>query len=168
MHCLKSLRTANPGILQLFKNAGISARVGSDSIVLSRTQQAVPPPCWAAASPHTQRALHQQKGPDVDQGHSKQVTAGRIRIHIQPEYFSQIFIFVNLYSLRKVSQYLQFTSCNFGPLLTLTYKFTCVGKRLYIEPVASVKLTYKCDISSLHVSGTPLTLFAFVLGVHAR
>ncbi|XP_065817612.1 glutaminase kidney isoform, mitochondrial isoform X2 [Labrus bergylta] len=71
MHCLKSLRTANPGVLQLFKNAGISARVGADSIVLSRTQQPVPHPCWAAASPHTHRALHQQTGPDVDQGQPK-------------------------------------------------------------------------------------------------
>ncbi|XP_070695345.1 glutaminase kidney isoform, mitochondrial [Pempheris klunzingeri] len=71
MHCLKSLRTANPGISQLFKNAGISARVGADNIVLSRTQQPVPLPCWAAASPHTQRAFHYQKSPDVDQGHSK-------------------------------------------------------------------------------------------------
>lgn len=71
MHCLKSLRTANPGILQLFKNAGISARVGADNIVLSRTQQPVPLPCWVAASPHTHRAFHHQKGPDVDQGHSK-------------------------------------------------------------------------------------------------
>lgn len=71
MHCLKSLRTANPGIVQLFKNAGISARVGADSFVLSRTQQPVPLPCWAAASPHTHRALHHQKGPDVDQGQSK-------------------------------------------------------------------------------------------------
>ncbi|XP_071332900.1 glutaminase kidney isoform, mitochondrial [Trachinotus anak] len=71
MHCLKSLRTANPGILQLFKNAGISARVGADNIVLSRTQQPVPLPCWVAASPHTSRAFHHQKGSDVDQGHSK-------------------------------------------------------------------------------------------------
>ncbi|XP_030278139.1 glutaminase kidney isoform, mitochondrial [Sparus aurata] len=71
MHCLKSLRTANPGILQLFKNAGISARVGADIIVLSRTQQAVSLPCWAAASPHTHRAFHEQKAPDVDQGRSK-------------------------------------------------------------------------------------------------
>ncbi|XP_062247289.1 glutaminase kidney isoform, mitochondrial isoform X1 [Platichthys flesus] len=70
MHWLKSLRTANPGILQLFKNAGISARAGADNIVLSRTQQPVPLPCWVAASPHTHRAFHQQKGPDVDQGHS--------------------------------------------------------------------------------------------------
>lgn len=69
MHCLKSLRTANPGILQLFKNAGISARVGADNIVLSRTQQ--PVPCWAAASPHTHKAFHYQKDPDVDQGHPK-------------------------------------------------------------------------------------------------
>ncbi|XP_060913585.1 glutaminase kidney isoform, mitochondrial-like isoform X2 [Labrus mixtus] len=71
MHCLKSLRTANPGVLQLFKNAGISARVGADSIVLSRTQQPVPLPGWAAASPHTHRAFHQQTGPDVDQGQPK-------------------------------------------------------------------------------------------------
>ncbi|XP_032377262.1 glutaminase liver isoform, mitochondrial [Etheostoma spectabile] len=69
MHCLKSLRTANPGILQLFKNAGISARVGADNIVLSRTQQHVP--CWAAASPHAHKAFHYQKDPDVDQGHPK-------------------------------------------------------------------------------------------------
>ncbi|XP_068996872.1 glutaminase kidney isoform, mitochondrial-like [Embiotoca jacksoni] len=66
MHCMKNLRTANPGILQLFKNAGISARVGAN-----RTQQPVPLPCWAAASPHTHRAFHPQQGPDVDQGHSK-------------------------------------------------------------------------------------------------
>ncbi|TMS15973.1 Glutaminase liver isoform, mitochondrial [Larimichthys crocea] len=70
MHCLKSLRKTNPGILQLFKNAGSSARVGADNIVLSRTQQPVHLPCWAAASPHTHRAFHHQ-GPDVDQGHSK-------------------------------------------------------------------------------------------------
>ncbi|KAM7411577.1 hypothetical protein PAMA_021529 [Pampus argenteus] len=71
MHCLKNLRTTNPGILQLFKNAGISARVGADSIVLSRTQKPVPLPCRASASPHIHRALHHQKGPDVDQGHTK-------------------------------------------------------------------------------------------------
>ncbi|XP_018556674.1 LOW QUALITY PROTEIN: glutaminase kidney isoform, mitochondrial [Lates calcarifer] len=71
MHCLKSLRTANPGIFQLFKNAGISARVGADNIVLSRTQQPVSLPCWVAASPHTNRAFHHQTGPGVDQGHSK-------------------------------------------------------------------------------------------------
>ncbi|XP_068585792.1 glutaminase liver isoform, mitochondrial-like isoform X1 [Cebidichthys violaceus] len=71
MHCLKSLRTTNPGILQLFKNAGIAARVGADSIVLSRTQPPVFLPCWAAASPHTHRAFHHQKDPDVDQGHPK-------------------------------------------------------------------------------------------------
>ncbi|XP_033942506.1 glutaminase liver isoform, mitochondrial-like isoform X1 [Pseudochaenichthys georgianus] len=70
MHCLKSLRTANPGILQLFKNAGISSRGGADTIVLSRTQQPVPLPCWAAASHHTHRAFH-QKGPDADPGHPK-------------------------------------------------------------------------------------------------
>ncbi|XP_059188814.1 glutaminase liver isoform, mitochondrial-like [Centropristis striata] len=71
MHCLKSLRTANPGILQLFKNVGISARVGADNIVLSRTQQPVPLPCWAAASPHAHRAFHDQKPPEVDQGNTK-------------------------------------------------------------------------------------------------
>lgn len=71
MHCLKSLRTANPGILQLFKNAGISARVGAENIVWSRTQQPVHLPCWAAASPHTNRAFHEQKPPDVDQEHPK-------------------------------------------------------------------------------------------------
>ncbi|XP_042348133.1 glutaminase kidney isoform, mitochondrial [Plectropomus leopardus] len=71
MHCLKSLRTANPGILQLFKNAGISARVGAENIVLSRMQQPVPLPCWVAASPHTHRAFHQQTAADVDQGHAK-------------------------------------------------------------------------------------------------
>ncbi|XP_076022840.1 glutaminase kidney isoform, mitochondrial-like [Genypterus blacodes] len=72
MHCLKSLRTTNPGILQLLKNAGIFARFGPDSTVLSRTQQPVLLPYWAAASHHTHRAFHhQQQGPDVDQGHSK-------------------------------------------------------------------------------------------------
>ncbi|CAJ1084807.1 glutaminase kidney isoform%2C mitochondrial isoform X1 [Xyrichtys novacula] len=69
MHCLKSLRAANPGVLQLFKNAGISSRVGADSIVLSRTQQPVSLPCWAIASPHTHRAFHYQNSPDEDQGH---------------------------------------------------------------------------------------------------
>ncbi|XP_028308299.1 glutaminase kidney isoform, mitochondrial-like isoform X2 [Gouania willdenowi] len=59
MHCLKSLRTANPGILKLFKNAGLSVRVGADSNVLSRTQQPVLVPCWGA-SPHTHREIHQQ------------------------------------------------------------------------------------------------------------
>ncbi|KAK2851664.1 hypothetical protein Q5P01_007940 [Channa striata] len=70
MHCLKSLRTTNLGILQLFKNAGISARFGGDNIVLSRTQQPVPLPCWVAASPYAHRAFHHE-GPDVEQGHSK-------------------------------------------------------------------------------------------------
>lgn len=73
MHCLKSLRTANPGLLQLFKNAGISARAGADNIVLSRMQQPVPPhlllSCWA--SPHQHRGLHDQKGSEVDQVHPK-------------------------------------------------------------------------------------------------
>lgn len=71
MHCLKSLRTTNPGILQLFKNAGVSARAGADNIVLSRTQQPVLLPCWAAASPHAHRAFHHQKEPDVDQVYPK-------------------------------------------------------------------------------------------------
>ncbi|XP_029011801.1 glutaminase liver isoform, mitochondrial-like [Betta splendens] len=71
MHCLKRLRTANPGILLLFKNSGISARLGADNIVLSRTQPPLPIPCWAAASPHTQRAFDHPNSPDVDQGHSK-------------------------------------------------------------------------------------------------
>ncbi|XP_041654776.1 glutaminase kidney isoform, mitochondrial isoform X2 [Cheilinus undulatus] len=71
MHCLKRLRTANPGVLQLFKNAGISARVGADSIVVSRTQQPVSLPCWAAASPLIHRAFHHQTGPDVEQGPSR-------------------------------------------------------------------------------------------------
>ncbi|KAM4563090.1 glutaminase kidney isoform, mitochondrial isoform 5-T5 [Odontesthes bonariensis] len=66
MHCLKSLRTANPGILLLFKNAVISARVGADT---SRSQQPALLSNWAA-SPHTHKAIH-QKGPDVDKGHSK-------------------------------------------------------------------------------------------------
>ncbi|XP_047463791.1 glutaminase liver isoform, mitochondrial-like [Mugil cephalus] len=69
MLCLqRSLRTANPGVLQLFKNAG---RVGADSLVLSRTQLPVPPPCWASASPHTHRAFHQRQASDVDQPHPK-------------------------------------------------------------------------------------------------
>ncbi|XP_026224611.1 glutaminase kidney isoform, mitochondrial-like isoform X2 [Anabas testudineus] len=68
MHCL---RTANPGILQLLKNAGIFTRLGADSFVLSRTQQPVPLPCWAAASPHIHRAFHHQKGLDVEQGHNR-------------------------------------------------------------------------------------------------
>lgn len=69
MHCLKGLRTAHPGILQLLKNAGIFARLGADSIVLSRTQQPVPLPCRPAASPQTNGAVHHQKSVDVDQGH---------------------------------------------------------------------------------------------------
>uniref|UniRef100_A0A7N6BM20 glutaminase n=1 Tax=Anabas testudineus TaxID=64144 RepID=A0A7N6BM20_ANATE len=70
MHCL---RTANPGILQLLKNAGIFTRLGADSFVLSRTQQPVPLPCWAAASPHIHRAFHHQKGLDVEQGHKSRL-----------------------------------------------------------------------------------------------
>ncbi|XP_041860039.1 glutaminase kidney isoform, mitochondrial-like [Melanotaenia boesemani] len=66
MHCLKSLRTANPGVLHLFKNAVISARVGAD---MSRSQQPVASLSWTASS-HTLKAFHQQ-GPGVDQGHSK-------------------------------------------------------------------------------------------------
>ncbi|KAF7664397.1 hypothetical protein LDENG_00178150 [Lucifuga dentata] len=71
MHCLKRLRTTNPGILQLLKNAGISARVGADNTVLSRAQKPVHLPYWAAASHHTLRSFHLQQGPDVDQGLSK-------------------------------------------------------------------------------------------------
>ncbi|KAM9829222.1 glutaminase kidney isoform, mitochondrial [Syngnathus typhle] len=68
MHCLKALRTAN---FQLFKNAGLTTRVGADSSVLSKTQQAAFLPCRVTASPHTHRALHQHTGPDVDPGHTK-------------------------------------------------------------------------------------------------
>ncbi|XP_037101155.1 glutaminase kidney isoform, mitochondrial-like [Syngnathus acus] len=68
MHCLKALRTAN---FQLFKNAGLTTRVGADSSILSKTQQAVFLPCRVTASPHTHRALHQHTGPDVDPGHTK-------------------------------------------------------------------------------------------------
>ncbi|KAF3697117.1 Glutaminase kidney isoform, mitochondrial [Channa argus] len=70
MQCLKNLRTANLGILQLFKNAGISARFGAENIILSRTQQPVLLPCWVAASPYAHRVFHQE-GLDVEQGHSK-------------------------------------------------------------------------------------------------
>ncbi|KAM9856230.1 glutaminase kidney isoform, mitochondrial [Aulostomus maculatus] len=69
MHCLKRLKTTNPGILQLFKNAGIATRVGADSIVLSKTQQVVSLPSWVAASLHTHRASHQKS--DAEQGQSK-------------------------------------------------------------------------------------------------
>ncbi|XP_028264732.1 glutaminase liver isoform, mitochondrial isoform X2 [Parambassis ranga] len=75
MHCLKNLRTANPGILQLFKNAGVSARLGADSTVWSRIQQPVPLPCWVAASPHNHRVFHQQHGSDEEQGYSKLMSA---------------------------------------------------------------------------------------------
>lgn len=70
MHCLKSLRTANPGLLQLVKSAGACARLGCDSgTALTRALQPAPVPCWVtAASPHP-RALH-QTSPE-DQGHSK-------------------------------------------------------------------------------------------------
>ncbi|XP_061760580.1 glutaminase kidney isoform, mitochondrial-like [Nerophis ophidion] len=73
MHCLKTLRTANPRMLQLFQNAAISARVGADSSVLSRTQQALPLPCRVtSASPHTHRAVHHHTSPDdVDKGDAK-------------------------------------------------------------------------------------------------
>ncbi|XP_051913082.1 glutaminase kidney isoform, mitochondrial-like isoform X2 [Hippocampus zosterae] len=71
MHCLKALRTANPGVLRLLKNAGITNRVGADSSVLSRTQLAVFLPCRLTTPPHTHRALHYQTGPDVAQGHGK-------------------------------------------------------------------------------------------------
>ncbi|CAG6021696.1 glutaminase liver isoform, mitochondrial [Menidia menidia] len=66
MHCLKSLRTANPGILLLFKNAVITARAGAE---MSRSQQPVLITSWAASA-HSHKAFHQQ-GPDVDQGPSK-------------------------------------------------------------------------------------------------
>ncbi|XP_077404994.1 glutaminase kidney isoform, mitochondrial isoform X1 [Vanacampus margaritifer] len=68
MHCLKALRAANLGVLQLLKNAGVATKVGADSSVLSRTQQAVFLPCWVTASPHNHRALHHHTGPDGDQG----------------------------------------------------------------------------------------------------
>ncbi|XP_029911634.1 glutaminase liver isoform, mitochondrial [Myripristis murdjan] len=71
MHCLKSLRTANPGILQVLKNAAASARAGADSTVLSRTQQPVQLPYWGAASPHIHRSFHHDSGSDVDQGRYK-------------------------------------------------------------------------------------------------
>ncbi|MED6235118.1 hypothetical protein ATANTOWER_016379 [Ataeniobius toweri] len=68
MHCLKSLRTANPGILQLFKNAIISARLGAD---ISRSQKPVPLLKWTATL-HTHRAFNlHQNVPDEDQGRSK-------------------------------------------------------------------------------------------------
>ncbi|XP_008412409.1 glutaminase kidney isoform, mitochondrial isoform X1 [Poecilia reticulata] len=65
MHCLKSLRTTNPGILQLFKNAFISARRGAD---ISRSQQ--PVNLWTATI-LSHRAFHPRKGPDEDQGRGK-------------------------------------------------------------------------------------------------
>ncbi|XP_061591384.1 glutaminase kidney isoform, mitochondrial-like isoform X2 [Cololabis saira] len=60
MHCLKGLRTTNPGVLQLFKHAVVSARVGAD---MSRSQQQAGPVCRGSASPHSHRALHQHLGP---------------------------------------------------------------------------------------------------------
>ncbi|KAM4609794.1 glutaminase liver isoform, mitochondrial [Polymixia lowei] len=70
MHCIKSLRTTNTGILQLLKNTVNSARVGTDNIVLSRTHQPVQLLYWSAAS-HIQRSLHHQVGPDEDHGRCK-------------------------------------------------------------------------------------------------
>ncbi|XP_053704430.1 glutaminase kidney isoform, mitochondrial-like isoform X1 [Synchiropus splendidus] len=71
MHFLKSLKTANLGILQLLKNAGIPCRLAGESSVLSRTQSAAPHPCWLAASTYSQRAVHLQTGLEEDHGHSK-------------------------------------------------------------------------------------------------
>ncbi|XP_037539923.1 glutaminase kidney isoform, mitochondrial [Nematolebias whitei] len=67
MHCLKHLRTANPGTLQLIKNAVISSRAGAD---MPRSQQPAPS-STRAASPHTLRAFHLQNTSDEDQEHSK-------------------------------------------------------------------------------------------------
>ncbi|KAK7939038.1 hypothetical protein WMY93_002364 [Mugilogobius chulae] len=73
MHCLKRLRTANPGLLQLIKNAGASSRLGCESgAVFCRTLLQAPLSSgWtsAASPPHPHRALH-QTCPD-DQGHTK-------------------------------------------------------------------------------------------------
>ncbi|KAM3871907.1 glutaminase kidney isoform, mitochondrial-like [Diretmus argenteus] len=71
MHCLKSLWTTNPGILQLLKNAGISARAGADSVVWSRMQQPGQLLSWGAASPHIQRSVHHQASPNADEGRCK-------------------------------------------------------------------------------------------------
>ncbi|KAM9786160.1 glutaminase kidney isoform, mitochondrial-like [Neosynchiropus ocellatus] len=71
MHFLKSLKTANLGILQLLKNAGIPCRLAGDSSLLSRTQNTLPHPCWLAASACSQRAVHLQTGLEEDHGHSK-------------------------------------------------------------------------------------------------
>ncbi|XP_077578678.1 glutaminase kidney isoform, mitochondrial isoform X1 [Stigmatopora nigra] len=67
MHCLKSLRTSNPGVLQLLKNAGIVTRVGAESSISSRTQQTGFLPCLVTASFHSHRTLHQQ----TDEGDAK-------------------------------------------------------------------------------------------------
>lgn len=148
MHCLKSLRTANPGILQLFKNAGISARLGADSIVLSRTQQPVLP-CWAAASPHTHRAFHQQQSPDEDQGHAKSrlmssmedllfytITDGKDMISIS-EFISSLRKTGLLTSdprLRDcVHQMRQYTRDTFGPVMMDKKLFKrCVGNNILL------------------------------------
>lgn len=71
MRCLRIPRTANPRILQLFKNAGIFGGVGGDNTVWTRKQQPVPLSYWAAASALTHRAFHYNKAPDADQEQSK-------------------------------------------------------------------------------------------------
>ncbi|XP_072305277.1 glutaminase liver isoform, mitochondrial-like isoform X2 [Eucyclogobius newberryi] len=67
MHCLKSLRTANPGLLQLIKNAGASSRLGCESSsVVCRILLPAPLP---SSPPHPHRALHQTCS--QDQGRTK-------------------------------------------------------------------------------------------------
>ncbi|XP_013873424.1 glutaminase kidney isoform, mitochondrial [Austrofundulus limnaeus] len=68
MHCLKRLKTANSGTLQLIKNAVFSSRVGAD--MMSRSQQPVSSSIWAASA-HTHRDFHHLNTSVEDQGHSK-------------------------------------------------------------------------------------------------
>ncbi|XP_056128759.1 glutaminase kidney isoform, mitochondrial-like [Lampris incognitus] len=71
MHCLKTLRTANSGILQLVKCAA------KNNAGLCRTQQPVHLLYWRAAS-DLRRLFHQQAGPDDDQERSKNRLISRL------------------------------------------------------------------------------------------
>ncbi|CAB1336236.1 unnamed protein product [Coregonus sp. 'balchen'] len=73
MHCLKRLRTTNAGVLQLLKHAVNSALVGSDSNVLSRSQQPFQLFCTSAALHHNSKQHHQAVN-DLDQAENSLIS----------------------------------------------------------------------------------------------
>uniref|UniRef100_A0A3Q3KQR9 glutaminase n=2 Tax=Monopterus albus TaxID=43700 RepID=A0A3Q3KQR9_MONAL len=150
MHCLRSLKPTNLGNLQLFKNALVSGRVGAD-VISSRTQQPVPLPCWAAASPHTHRAFHLHRDDDVDQGYS--TSTGRLSSNMEDLLFYTITEGKEMISishfisvLKKtgllmsdprlhdcVSQMRQYTRDSIGPVMMDKKLFrSCVGNNIML------------------------------------